>query len=174
MSAVGLDDPLQNRRCCERSHGNEEDVSTEKVDAIPLQLLIKLLGVVQLAFGTCRDGVNVLLQFIGLRRSTSVLGLDNPIHDCANGEDKEYDKGSVTQGNEHKLLASLFLEVQRVPALTFGQIHPHGLFQSRIGVFGIIEESMVVLPTAFDALFELFEMATVNAVNELHICRKRR
>ena len=37
MSAVGLDDPLQKRRCCKRSHGNEEDVSTKKADAIPLQ-----------------------------------------------------------------------------------------------------------------------------------------
>jgi hypothetical protein len=31
-----------------------------------------------------------------------------------------------------------------------------------------------MLPTAFDALIELFEMATVNAVNKLHVCRKRR
>ena len=72
MSAVGLDDPLQNRRCCERGHGNEEDVSTEKVDAIPFQLLIKLLGVVQLAFGQIRPHG---LQRLGGGFSSTLLEL---------------------------------------------------------------------------------------------------
>ena len=76
MSAVGLDDPLQDRRCCERGHGNEEDVSTEKADSIPLQLLIKFFSVVQLAFG--QIGPHGLQRF-GCGFSSTLLEFANEL-----------------------------------------------------------------------------------------------
>ena len=64
---------------------------------------------------------------------------------------------------------SFFLEMQRMPTLTLGQIGPHGFFESSIGVFSVVEKTIIVTPTSFNALIEFFEIATIYAIYKLHV-----
>ena len=56
-----------------------------------------------------------------------------------------------------------------MPTLTLGQIGPHGLFESSIGVFSVVKKTIIVTPTSFNALIEFFEIATIYAIYKLHV-----
>ena len=105
------------------------------------------------------------LQLIGLRRGKSVLGSDGPIHDWANGEDKQCDERDVAHRNERNAEHFGTLQTFGMPALAFGKVLPHGLARSgRLGL-GIVEEPTEMPPPRFDPLIELRERRSKHAVN---------
>ena len=107
----------------------------------------------------------MLLELIGLRRGTSVLGSDGPIHDCANGEDKQCGERDVAHGNERKAEHPGTLQTFGMPALAFGKVLPHGLARSSRFGLGIVEEPTEMPPPRFDSLVELREIRSKHAVN---------